>query len=264
MYLLILTIASGFIFSVIFIIIFKNSRLVTISCCNREVPYSGGTVLLFSILFSLIAYYFNNKISSFKFMYLSLSLFCIYFFGFIDDLYNITEKKIFMKNTKKHFNSEFLIYLIEIISSIIVIFYIFYIFNDDFWLYKVIITLLFIDLFNCLGCHPGRSLGIYYFFMIILNLPLLQWTNELFTVSLITAAAYYFFDFLSFSVLGRSGLNILGFTLGLIYSEALGVNLFLYILSIALLLTACVILKAKVLLKPFFSNSLLNHDNSDF
>jgi hypothetical protein len=156
-------------------------------------------------------------------------------------------------NGKNYFNVESLIYLIKTFSIALVTFYIFYIFDDDFWLYKVIITLLFIKFFSSLGNHPGRSLKVYYPLMLILNLTILQWTNELLTVSIIAASVYYFFDAFSYSMLGSSGLYILGLISGLVYSEAIVVNMNLYIFSIILLIAACLILNIKLLSNKFCS-----------
>ncbi|TDT61925.1 hypothetical protein [Fonticella tunisiensis] len=211
--------------SLILPLIFQKLHLVKNIDEEISIPYSGGSVIFLGISVSYCLLYFQREVSLFKFLFYIISLFVIYFIGIFDDLYGHhtapKEKKRLRSLLKRLLSTGFINYTaILIISS-----YIFFFFNEEYWIFKGILTTSISILFSLIDNKPGRSIRAYFLFYILAAFSSLRWTRELYNIMVLVLAPYYCFDNWHYSALGKSGSNLIGFGVGFILSEMFSTNL---------------------------------------
>lgn len=218
---------------------FSELKLYKKNYNNKQVPYSGGTIIFISLCLSFIAFYYFGEISYIKMLFFLFIIASIYMIGIIDDLFGINDIKGFKGNIQAIISKKFSTGIIKALSAILISCYIYYFFEEEYWVLKGIITALTTNLFNLFDLRPGRCIKLYYIFFILFNFSYIRWTNELFIIFSIIITLYYFWDAYGFSMLGDSGSNLIGFITGLILSEIIGTNL----LGILIVLTILVMLQ---------------------
>lgn len=207
-------------------IFFDRLKLHKKNYRNLLIPYSGGTVIFLSICLSFIFFYSFREISFIKTLFFIIVTALVYMIGILDDILGSSEIKGLKGNINAIMTKKITTGTIKAVFVIIISFYIYFFFNEEFWILKGIITALTTNLFNLLDLRPGRCIKFYFIFSIFFAFSNIRWTKELFIISSIVLALYYFWDAYGFSMLGDSGSNIIGFITGLILSETIGTNLF--------------------------------------
>lgn len=215
---------------------FNELKLYKKNYNNKQVPYSGGTIIFISLCLSFIVFYSLGEISYIKMLFFLFIIASIYMIGMFDDLFGINDIKGLKGNIQAIASKKFSTGIIKALSAILISCYIYYFFDEEYWAFKGIITALTTNLFNLFDLRPGRCIKLYYIFFIFFNFSYTRWTNELFIIFSIIIIIYYFWDAYSFSMLGDSGSNIIGFITGLILSETIGTNLLMIFVILVILI----------------------------
>lgn len=231
--------------------LFKLFKLYKKNYKDQYVPYSGGTIIYFSISLGFILFYFFGEVSYIKVLFFLSIITLVYMIGMLDDLLGTSEIKGVKGNINALVSKRFSTGIIKAIFIVVIACYIYYFFNEEYWILKGIVTALATNLFNMLDLRPGRCIKSYYPFFILFSFSNIRWTKELFLVFSIVITIYYLLDAYGFSMLGDSGSNLMGFIIGLILSEIIGTNL------IVLTALFCILLVSQVLLDKFSLTNIL-------
>lgn len=194
---------------------------------GKEIPVAMGLVIGFGILPSLLIYgsLFNGKIVP----QLLILFFITMSVGLIDDLLGNHE----VKGLKGHFN--LLLKkkklssgaLKAIIISTISLYFSLLISNNYFvWILNFFILVLITNLFNLLDVRPGRAIKVY--FLIGTVLVLTYTANNYLLIMLSSVLAFSPWDLKGKAMLGDTGSNLLGMSIGI--SVLLNLNLTLKII----------------------------------
>lgn len=226
--------AAALLLSVLFQKIFNNAGLVRSNYRGKIIPVSGGITVLAGITSGLLIFYSFNLISAFKATFFLLTLSVVYLIGLADDLLGDKDIKGIKNNLSMVFKKKISTSSIKAIAILIISCYIYYFFSEESWLLKGILTSLVTNTFNEFDLRPGRCIKLYYFIFILLSFTLIRWTRDIYLITFIVLAAYYYFDAYEHSMLGDGGSNLIGFISGLMITEASGKSWMILILVIML------------------------------
>lgn len=221
--------------SFLLIPVFKKTGFTKQNYKKKLIPYSGGTVIFLGIVISYVIIYAANKISYFKMIFFIFALSGIYAVGMADDVFGDRNIKGIKNNLASILYKRFSMGIAKVVIIVGISCYIYYFFNEEYWFLKGILTALITNFFNLLDLRPGRCIKFYFVLWIALFYANLRWTGQLYNISFLVLAAYYYFDAFGYSMLGDSGANLIGFILGIILSEAISNNVIMIILLIILL-----------------------------
>lgn len=239
--------------------VFKVFKLYKKNYIGKLVPYSGGTIVYLSLFIAFIIFYTFGEISFIKVIFFLSIITLVYMIGFLDDLLGTGDVKGIKGNINALVSKKVSTGIVKAISIIIIACYIYFFFNEEYWILKGIITALTTNLFNQLDLRPGRCIKSYYPFFIIFSFSNIRWTEELFIMISIIITLYYLWDAYSFSMLGDSGSNLIGFIIGLILSEVIGTNLLYLITFLSILIITQFFMDKYSLTVIIKNNSLLDY-----
>lgn len=239
--------------------IFDEFKLYKKNYRDKQVPYSGGTILFISLSLAFVLFYFFGEISYIKMFFFLFITASIYMIGMLDDLFGINDIKGLKGNIYAVISKRFSTGIVKAVLTILIACYLYYFFNEEYWFLKGILTALTTNLFNLFDLRPGRCIKLYYLFFIFFSFSYIRWTRELFIIFSIIITVYYFWDAYGFSMLGDSGANLMGFIIGLILSEIIGTNLFVLLVLSAILIVLQLFLDKYSLTDIIGSNYLLDY-----
>ncbi len=181
---------------------------------DREIPVAMGLVIGFGVLPSILIYgSFLNKIFAPQLLIL---LFTTLLVGLIDDLLGNHD----VKGLKGHFSLLFKKKrltsgaLKAIIISLISLYFSFLVSDSYFvWILNYFILVFITNLFNLLDVRPGRTIKVY--FLLGLILVLAYPFNNYLLIILSSVLAYSSWDLKGKGMLGDTGSNFLGMSIGI-------------------------------------------------
>ena len=229
-----ITAAVTLFLSFLFKKIFNNTGFKKSNYRGKIIPFSGGITIFAGIAAGLMILYSFKLISAFKMSFFLITLSIVYLIGLIDDLLGDKNTKGIKNNLHLVFKRKISTSSFKAIAILIASCYIFYFFNEEMWLFKGILTALVTNTFNEFDLRPGRCIKLYYFVFIILSFTLIRWTRDVYLITFIVLASYYYFDAYEYSMLGDGGSNLIGFISGLMITEAAG-NLWSILILVILL-----------------------------
>ncbi len=238
---------------------FKLLKLYKKNYRGQYILFSGGTIIYTSISLGFVLFCSFGRISLIKAAFFILILSLIYMIGLLDDLLGTTDIKGLRANINAVLSKKISTGIIKAIFIILLACYIYYFFNEEYWIFKGIITALFSNLFNLMDLRPGRCIKVCYPFLILFSFANIRWTKELLIIVLIVVAIYYFWDAYGLSMLGDSGSNLIGFITGLILSEVIGVNFIILLAILCILIFSQLLLDKYSLTKIIQNNSMLDY-----
>lgn len=234
--------------------LFIRFRLTKKNYKGILVPYSGGTIIFFSLIASFFIFFKTDRISIIKFFYFTAISFVVYLTGMVDDILGDGKIKGVKNNILSLIKWTFSTGIIKAIVIFSTSLFIHYFFNEEYWYLKGIITAFTANLFNLMDLRPGRCIKLYFIISAFLYFGFLRWTGELYFMLFTILIGYYYFEAYGYSMLGDSGSNLIGFLVGLMQSEMLATGLLPLVINMVLLLLIQIILDRWSLTKIIESN----------
>ena len=204
---------------------------------GKAIPAIGGIVFVPIMLVAILLLLFLKSGDSYDYLSYLLLILCMGFIGVVDDL--LGDKRT--KGLAGHFSSTlkgvmttgFLKAFIGVIVSCIISFGEAKTFVE--FIVNVFIISLFANTLNLFDLRPGRAVKVYLAVSLLLLAGTLGRTAELIPLILLSIAAgfYITYDLKEICMLGDTGANILGITLG--YYSALMLNFNIKLLLFVLL-----------------------------
>lgn len=119
-----------------------------------------------------------------------------------------------------------------------------------------LVVALSTNLMNLLDLRPGRAIKVYLFISIILFIFASMFEREMIALILPAVIAYFYFDLKAKAMMGDTGSNVLGISIGIfiVTSHSLGVQVFWLLLLIVIHLVAEKFSITKLIEKNFILN----------
>ena len=223
---------------------------------GQDIANSMGMIFIFVELISLSIYYvFTGDLNL---LYFLMAIVFMGFIGFIDDSIGDTKIKGFKGHVKAFFSGNLTTGMIKALSGFFISFILSYLMSET-WLdlgINTFIVALSINLLNLFDLRPGRSLKVFLFLGAIF-IFLAGGENYFYLLSMIVITLVYLpWDLKARSMMGDTGANILGVTIGfyVIISQSLLVRSVYLILLFSLHLLAEKLSITKIIEKNNFLN----------
>lgn len=234
-----------------------NNGIVALNYKNEKIPMPLGLIFIFIQLISLlILILFNNDI---VFLLYLIGILTMGLIGLLDDLAGDTEVKGLKGHIKSFFKGKlttgFIKASVGMFLSIII----------SIKLSKTIpniilntfIISLSINALNLFDLRPGRSLKVFIF-LSILFLLIFKFNNYFIILSMLSISViYFYYDIKAKSMMGDTGSNVLGFTVG--YYVILNQDLVVRVVYLVLLVTIHIIAEKVSISKIIENNKFLKY-----
>lgn len=217
-------ILTGIVFLKTVINLSKKSNFTKKNYKGEIIPKSLGIVLLLNIILGLIL---RNIFLGWENTTFSISIILVGVVGLLDDIFGNEEVKGFKQHIKKFFSGEITTGFLKAIFIFLISTWavISYPYPDKIIFVDILIITLFSNFFNLLDLRPSRAIKVFLLlFFILAEIFIKNFYNKEFFLEwlpLLTAIIVIIpFDFRGKAMLGDTGSNILGFSIGFITVQA--------------------------------------------
>lgn len=182
------------------------------------IPKSLGIVLLLNIILGAVFWCTIYPKEYYTHLFYIIPVGTV---GLLDDIFGDEKIKGFKENFKKLFSGEFTTGILKAIFVFLISFWMVFSYSGKINMINfvdILIITLFTNFFNLLDLRPSRAIKFFLVCFLIISIFSKNLNYEL--IPLISAVLIITpFDFKAKAMLGDTGSNILGFSIGLMYVE---------------------------------------------